>query len=79
MSSKVVGYRIGDAYRFEPWEEAGKEATPITIVMAEDVRVATSAKGQQLLYQDWIPYGQPLGTALALGWCWVEGEHAAAT
>ena len=66
----VIGYRLGDRYALEPWQEGQTEARPVLLGLAGGVRVAGSGGGRLLVYQDPDPEGRPLPAAMALGWCW---------
>jgi hypothetical protein len=64
----VVGYRVGTSYTLEPGDE---DAEPVTIALADAVRVARSGAGRLLCYRGVGLYGLEIETALAAGWCWL--------
>jgi hypothetical protein len=65
----VVAYRVGDCYVLES-DEPGAE--PVTLVLAEGVRIGRSNRGELLLYRDYLPFGMRLEVAMEQSWCWVQ-------
>lgn len=64
-------FRQGSQYSLSP---LGPDAEEIILALLEDVHVAKSSRGEQLLYRVHYPYGQPVRAALSMGWCWVVGQ-----
>jgi hypothetical protein len=70
----IKAYRRGTTYSLEP-RGAGDE--PVTLVLAEGVRLARGGfEGPQLLYREGEVYGKSLAEAMRLEWCWLEESPA---
>jgi hypothetical protein len=75
--STVTGYRLGSRLIIEELDHdpaAGQEGEPVTLGLAEGVRLGRSACSERLFYRRGAVYGMRLSQALAAGWCWFEEE-----
>ena len=68
----VTAYRVGEEYVLET-DDPGAE--PVTLILAEGVRLGRTNRGELLLYRDYLPFGMRPGPAMSQKWCRVQEEE----
>ncbi len=65
---RVTVYQLGDRYLLTP--ESGSKAVELELGAGVELKEQQGGGGQLLAYRGGI-YGQPIRTAIRLGWCTV--------